>query len=76
MRFFNHGFEIEELKSINEHLITCPFYQNKESVPEADIIVTTYNYILDPRIRKSMEIKIKDKIIIIDEAHNICKAAE
>jgi len=57
-------------------LISCPFYHNKESISDANIIITTYNYILDPRIRKTMEIELKDKIIIIDEAHNICKASE
>ena len=35
-----------------------------------------YNYILSKNIQKRMKIELKDKIIIIDEAHNICKAAE
>ena len=35
-----------------------------------------YNYILDPTIRKSLKISIKDDILIIDEAHNIAQMIE
>ena len=35
-----------------------------------------YNYLLSAHIREAHEIKLKDTIIIIDEAHNINQAAE
>ena len=37
----------------------------------ADIVFCPYNYLIDPSIRKSMEIDLKDQIVIFDEAHNI-----
>lgn len=35
-----------------------------------DIIFAPYNYIIDPRIRSSMNINLKNSIVIVDEAHN------
>ena len=35
-----------------------------------------YQYILTPSMRETMEINLKNSIIIFDEAHNIGKAAE
>ena len=37
----------------------------------AQLIICPYNYLVDPKIRKSMEISLKDQIVVIDEAHNI-----
>ena len=38
---------------------------------EVDIIFCPYNYLVDPKIRSSMNIDLEDQIVIIDEAHNI-----
>ena len=35
-----------------------------------DIVFAPYNYIIDPRIRSSMNINLKNSIVIVDEAHN------
>ena len=36
----------------------------------------TYNYILDPKIRKKLNIFENNSIVILDEAHNICNILE
>ena len=36
----------------------------------------TYNYLLDPRIRKRINIFENNSIVILDEAHNICNILE
>jgi Rad3-related DNA helicase len=35
-----------------------------------------YNFLVDKKIRDSFQLSLQDKIIIIDEAHNITNAAE
>ena len=43
---------------------------------KVNLLLCPYNYILNPTIRKSMQIKVKDAIIIFDEAHNIENISE
>ena len=35
-----------------------------------------YNYLLSTRIRKNIQMSLRNKVIIVDEAHNIGEAAE
>ena len=37
----------------------------------AELIFCPYNYILDPVIRRAVQIDLQDAVIILDEAHNI-----
>jgi len=54
----------------------CPFQHNHAEHKSADILLMPYNYLLSPVIREKMSLSLKDKIIIVDEAHNISQAAE
>ena len=37
----------------------------------AELIFCPYNYLLDPVIRRAVQIDVEDAVIILDEAHNI-----
>ena len=37
----------------------------------ADFILSPYNYLVSPAIRKSLEIDVEGAGVILDEAHNI-----
>ena len=41
-----------------------------------DVLLMPYNYLLDPHIRKLMEIDLEKAVIIMDEAHNVENFAE
>ena len=41
-----------------------------------DFLLVPYTYVLNPLIRKRINLDIKDKIIVFDEAHNIESNAE
>ena len=49
----------------------CPYYAVRELRNSAQLIICPYNYLVDPKIRKSMEISLKKQIVVLDEAHNI-----
>ncbi|XP_027282177.1 Fanconi anemia group J protein isoform X2 [Cricetulus griseus] len=69
------AWDIEELVSLGRKLKACPYYTARELIDEADIIFCPYNYLLDAQIRESMDIKLKDQVVILDEAHNIEECA-
>ena len=43
---------------------------------KVNILVCPYNYILSKKISESVEMNIKNAVIVFDEAHNIQKKAE
>jgi hypothetical protein len=49
----------------------CPYYASRALKNHADLIFAPYNYILDPVIRKSMQLSFEDAIVVLDEAHNV-----
>lgn len=61
--------EIDENEYSSES--ACPYHLSRVLARRADLIFCPYNYILDPGIRKAMDIDIQDSIIVLDEAHNV-----
>ncbi|XP_067866827.1 Fanconi anemia group J protein isoform X3 [Heterodontus francisci] len=72
---WSHGmhlaWDIEELVSLGKKLRSCAYFVARELMQEADIVFCPYNYLMDPQIRESMKISLKDQIVIFDEAHNV-----
>lgn len=69
------AWDIEELVSLGKKLKACPYYTARELIEDAHIIFCPYNYLLDAQIRESMDINLKEQIVILDEAHNIEECA-
>ncbi|XP_027623577.1 Fanconi anemia group J protein [Tupaia chinensis] len=65
------AWDIEELVNLGKKLKACPYYTARELIEDADIIFCPYNYLLDAQIRESMDINLKEQVVILDEAHNI-----
>ncbi|XP_014736671.1 PREDICTED: Fanconi anemia group J protein isoform X1 [Sturnus vulgaris] len=65
------AWDIEDLVSLGRKLRACPYFAARELMMGADIVFCPYNYLLDPQIRDSMDINLKDQVVILDEAHNI-----
>jgi len=63
--------DIEDLMKMGVKKRGCPYFASKMMAESADIVFCPYNYLLDPRTRKAMDIDIEDSLIIFDEAHNI-----
>ncbi len=50
----------------------CPFYVSRELQADAELVILPYNYLVDPKIRKSMKaFDWSSCVLIFDEAHNL-----
>jgi len=49
----------------------CPYYLSRALEKHAELIFAPYNYVLDPSIRKSLDIDLAGSICVLDEAHNV-----
>ncbi|XP_053563319.1 Fanconi anemia group J protein [Bombina bombina] len=67
----DQAWDIEEIVGLGKRLRACAYFAARELMKEADIVFCPYNYLLDSQIRESMEINLKDQVVILDEAHNI-----
>ena len=65
------AWDIEELVRAGKKVKACPYYAVRELKTAAQLVICPYNYLVEPNIRSSMEISLKNQIVILDEAHNI-----
>ena len=71
--FQNNNIEdIEDLLKKGRKEMFCPYFYNIFKTEKcASFTIMTYNYMLNPYIRKKLNIVDQNSIIILDEAHNI-----
>ncbi|KAL4223086.1 Fanconi anemia group J protein [Mactra antiquata] len=65
------AWDLEDFVGSCKSQKACPYFIAKNIKEGAHIVFCPYNYLIDPLVRKSMEINLKDQIVILDEAHNI-----
>ncbi|CAA6655856.1 unnamed protein product [Spirodela intermedia] len=63
--------DIEDLVKIGRSVKGCSYFGARSLATEAQLVFCPYNYVINPIIRKAMEIDLKGDILILDEAHNI-----
>lgn len=64
-------YDLEDLVNIGKKLKVCPYFWTLDLIPSCDIVFCPYNYLIDPIIRKCLDIKLDNAIVVLDEAHNI-----
>lgn len=66
-----------EIMNSAKNLEVCPYYLQQKLLPEADVISLNYNYIIDENLSWVIqkEIPFKKCFLVVDEAHNLQKAA-
>ena len=65
------AWDLEDLVKVGKKVRACPYFATRELRPKSDIIFCPYNYLIEPLIRKSLDIDLRGQIVILDEAHNI-----
>ncbi|BES92585.1 HELICc2 [Nesidiocoris tenuis] len=63
--------DLEEIVKKGEALGGCPYYATRGATADSQVIVVPYNILLHKSTRESSQLKIKNSIIIVDEAHNL-----
>ncbi|NWZ05558.1 DDX11 helicase, partial [Agelaius phoeniceus] len=63
--------DIEQLVSLGRDTKACPYYGSRFAIPAAQLVVLPYQMLLHEPTRKAAGIKLKDQVVIIDEAHNL-----
>ncbi|CAH2276371.1 ATP-dependent DNA helicase DDX11 isoform X2 [Pelobates cultripes] len=63
--------DIEQLVSMAREAKACPYYATRYAIPAAQLVVLPYQMLLHESTRQASGIKLKDQVIIIDEAHNL-----
>mmetsp|Transcript_9336 Transcript_9336/g.15513 ORF Transcript_9336/g.15513 Transcript_9336/m.15513 type:complete len:1023 (-) Transcript_9336:43-3111(-) len=70
------GLDIEEIVSACKEANICPFYKCREEAQEVDLLFIPYDYLINPQTRESLQVSLKNSILIFDEGHNIEKSCE
>lgn len=70
---FDGVYTFEEIRNRGEKLRFCPYFFIRKTLGTADMIVLTYNYVLDPKIQEKINLP-SNAILVFDEAHNIDNA--
>ena len=65
--------DIEDFARESKAAELCPYYYARELQASSDVLFLPYNYLLDPKARRSLNIDLRRDVIIFDEAHNIDK---
>ncbi|KAF9921512.1 Fanconi anemia group J protein [Linnemannia zychae] len=67
----NRIWDMEDLIEEGKGIRGCPYFASRSLTQGAELIFCPYSYLIDPQIRKAMDIEIEKSIVILDEAHNI-----
>ncbi|XP_019371033.1 PREDICTED: ATP-dependent DNA helicase DDX11 isoform X2 [Gavialis gangeticus] len=63
--------DIEQLVTLGKKTKACPYYGSRYAIPAAQLVVLPYQMLLHESTRNASGIKLKDQVVIIDEAHNL-----
>lgn len=70
-RMSGEPWDLDDLVDYGKSCGSCPYFGTKYLHRTSRIVFCPYNYLIDPIVRRSMDIKVENSIIILDEAHNI-----
>ncbi|CDK24083.1 unnamed protein product [Kuraishia capsulata CBS 1993] len=68
---YTKAHDIEDLHDIGASLGICPYYSSRSAVNMAEVITLPYQLLLQESTRDALSLRVKDAIVVIDEAHNL-----
>jgi len=67
---------VKKLKGLALTSGFCPYYSIVESSLDSEVLAITYPYVFSPWLREAMDLDFSERVIIVDEAHNLDYIAE
>ncbi|KAJ8044735.1 General transcription and DNA repair factor IIH helicase subunit XPD [Holothuria leucospilota] len=65
-------YSLDDLKEIGRKKGWCPYFLSRYTIGQANIVVYSYHYLLDPKIADLVSKELsKESVVVFDEAHNI-----
>jgi len=65
-------FNLEDLKDFGQDEGICPYFAARQGINLADVVIYSYNYLLDPKISSVVSKALpRNSVVVFDEAHNI-----
>lgn len=68
--------DIEQLVTLGRKSMACAYYGARQAIALAQVVAMPYNMLLHKSTRESVGIKLKDSIVVVDEAHNLVETIE
>jgi len=66
------AYNLDDLKSIGSSKGFCPYFLARWAIGQANIVVYSYHYLLDPKIADVVSKELaRNSVVVFDEAHNI-----
>ncbi|KAK9924018.1 hypothetical protein M0R45_032408 [Rubus argutus] len=68
-------YSLQDLRAVGKAIGWCPFFLARQMVEAANVVVCTYQYLLDPKLAGIISKNLhKESIVVFDEAHSIDNA--
>ena len=68
----NGSYNLDDLKAFGREKGYCPYFMARTAIKQANFIVYSYHYLLDPKIAEVVSKEIaQNSVVVFDEAHNI-----
>lgn len=65
-------YTLEDLRQFGREAGLCPYFLARRMLNEANVIIYSYYYLLDPKVASLVSRELpRDAIVVFDEAHNI-----
>ncbi|KPI91284.1 Putative ATP-dependent RNA helicase DDX11-like protein 8 [Papilio xuthus] len=68
--------DMEDLVKCGKQLKACPYYASRMALDDAQVVLLSHAGIVNSGARSGFSIKLKDNILILDEAHGLSAALE
>ena len=65
-----------KLIAVGEQKSLCPYYLARQVAKQSRVVVAPYAYVFDSIVRASVGLSLSDRVLVLDEGHNLDKVGQ